>query len=69
MFPSSQFKYKGKVVALVNEETISHAEHSCLYLESCTDVTFVGSPTNGANGNITNVQLPGTQSYICELML
>src|SRR5690242_14051484 len=57
--PSSQWKYKGKVVALINEETISHAEHSCLYLEACTDVTFIGTPTNGANGNVTNCSLPG----------
>eukprot|EP01114_Cavostelium_apophysatum_P023836 TRINITY_DN910_c0_g1_i1.p1 TRINITY_DN910_c0_g1~~TRINITY_DN910_c0_g1_i1.p1 ORF type:complete len:947 (-),score=287.15 TRINITY_DN910_c0_g1_i1:24-2864(-) len=57
--PSSQWKYQGKIVALVNEETISHAEHSCLYLSACTDVTFVGTPTNGANGNVTNCSLPG----------
>lgn len=46
-------------MALVNEETISHAEHSCLFLEGCSNVTFVGTPTNGANGNVTNMQLPG----------
>jgi C-terminal processing protease CtpA/Prc len=50
----------GQVVALINEETISHAEHSCLYLESCvSDIVFVGSASNGANGNITNCSLPG----------
>jgi len=57
--PSAGWKYKGKVVVLINEETISHAEHSCLYLEAATDVTFVGTPTNGANGNVTNCYLPG----------
>ena len=58
--PSPLWKYKGQVVALINEETISHAEHSCLYLESCTNVTFVGTATNGANGNVTNCHLPGS---------
>lgn len=57
--PSAGWKYKGKVVVLINEETISHAEHSCLYLEAATDVTFVGTATNGANGNVTNCYLPG----------
>jgi len=27
--------------------------------ESATDVTFIGSPTNGANGDVTNLVLPG----------
>jgi len=57
--PSIQSKYKGKIVALISEETMSHAEHSCLYLSACTDATFVGTPTNGANGNVTNCCLPG----------
>ncbi len=42
-----KWKFRGKVVALINEDTISHAEHACLYLESVTDTTFIGKPTNG----------------------
>jgi len=57
--PNNLPKYKGKIVALINEETISHAEHSCLYLSACTEVTFVGTASNGANGNVTNCSLPG----------
>ena len=51
--------FKGRVVMLINEFAISQSEHTCLFFESATSVTFVGSPTNGANGDVTNVALPG----------
>ena len=51
--------YKGKVVVLINEYAISQAEHTCLFFESATNVTFIGGPTNGANGDITDLVLPG----------
>lgn len=51
--------YKGKVVMLINEEAISRAEHACLFFEAATDVTFVGTPTQGANGDVTLMVLPG----------
>ncbi len=51
--------YKGKVVTLINEEAISRAEHACLFFEAATDVTFVGTPTQGANGDVTLMILPG----------
>lgn len=51
--------YTGKVVMLINEDAISQAEHTCLFFESATKVTFIGSPTAGANGDVTNVVLPG----------
>jgi C-terminal processing protease CtpA/Prc len=51
--------YRGKVVVLINEDAISQAEHSCMFFESATDVTFIGTPTAGANGDITNMVLPG----------
>ncbi|MBS1812236.1 MAG: hypothetical protein JST84_28990 [Acidobacteria bacterium] len=51
--------YKGKVVMLINEQAFSQSEHTCLFFEAATDVTFIGSPTVGANGGITNLVLPG----------
>ena len=51
--------YKGKVVVLINEDAISQAEHTCLFFEAATDVTFIGTPTAGANGDITYMVLPG----------
>ena len=51
--------YKGKVVMLINEEAISRSEHGALFFEAATDVTFVGTPTQGANGDVTQMVLPG----------
>jgi C-terminal processing protease CtpA/Prc len=55
----SQPRYTGRVVMLINEEAISQAEHTCLFFEAATHVTFIGSPTAGANGDVTNCVLPG----------
>ena len=52
-------KYRGKVVVLINEDAISQAEHSCMMFEAATDVTFIGTPTAGANGDVTYMVLPG----------
>lgn len=52
-------RYTGKIVVLIDENAISQAEHTCMFLESVADVTFIGSPTNGANGDVTNTTLPG----------
>lgn len=51
--------YPGKVVMLINEESISQSEHTGLFLEAATDVTFIGMPTAGANGDVTRMVLPG----------
>lgn len=51
--------YKGKVVVLINEDAISQAEHTCLFFAAATDVTFIGTPTAGANGDVTFMVLPG----------
>jgi hypothetical protein len=51
--------YRGKVVMLIDEWAISQSEHTCLFFESATNVTFIGMPTAGANGDVTNLVLPG----------
>ncbi|MEP6900652.1 MAG: S41 family peptidase [Actinomycetota bacterium] len=51
--------YRGKVVMLIDEWAISQAEHTCLFFESAANVTFIGMPTAGANGDVTNLVLPG----------
>lgn len=64
-------------MVLINEKTASFAEQNLLYLESvcanvCGGVTFVGTPTNGSVGKLTNVKLPGevsTCNYSCYLLL
>jgi C-terminal processing protease CtpA/Prc len=56
---SGKWRYTGKIVVLIDENAISQAEHTCMFLESVADVTFIGSPTNGANGDVTATILPG----------
>jgi C-terminal processing protease CtpA/Prc len=58
-FPSPNWKNKGNVVVLIDERAISQAEHTCLFLEAMTHAKFVGTPTNGTNGDVTSVMLPG----------
>jgi len=56
---TTKSRYQGQVVVLIDAWAISQAEHTCLLFAAATDVTFIGSPTNGANGDITNMVLPG----------
>lgn len=51
--------YKGKVVMLINEDAISQSEHTCMFFEAATEVTFIGTPTTGANGDVTTMVVPG----------
>jgi C-terminal processing protease CtpA/Prc len=51
--------YLGKVVMLIDENAQSQAEHTGLFFEAATDVTFIGTPTAGANGDVTQLVLPG----------
>lgn len=51
--------YQGKTVTLIDERAISQAEHTCLFFEAANGTTFIGSPTTGANGDVTSVRLPG----------
>ncbi len=60
MYPDPDpFDYRGKIAVLIHGSTQSAAEHTCLGLEAVADVTFIGSPTSGANGNITYAVVPG----------
>ena len=57
--PGSQWVYHGKTILLVDERTISQAEHTGLFFEAANKTTIVGSPTMGANGDVTTVALVG----------
>jgi C-terminal processing protease CtpA/Prc len=57
--PDGKARYRGRVVVLIDARAISAAEHFCLHLEAAADPTFIGSPTKGANGEISNIVLPG----------
>jgi carboxyl-terminal processing protease len=51
--------YRGRVVLLVNEQTQSRAEYSCMALKTAPDATLIGSQTAGADGNVSYIYLPG----------
>jgi C-terminal processing protease CtpA/Prc len=55
----TKWVYHGKTILLVDERTISQAEHTGLFLEAANKTTIVGSPTMGANGDVTTVALVG----------
>lgn len=52
-------KYAGRTALLIDERTISQAEHTGLFFESANGTTFIGSPSVGANGDITTFAIPG----------
>jgi len=51
--------YRGKIIVLIDDRAVSAAEHLCLIFEATGGAKFVGSPTNGTNGEETYVRLPG----------
>jgi C-terminal processing protease CtpA/Prc len=56
---TDKWKYAGKTVMLIDERAISQSEHTGLFLEAASGTRFVGTPTAGANGDITFFTLPG----------
>jgi len=44
---------------LIDERTMSQAEHTGLFFEASNGTKFIGSGTAGANGDVTNLSLPG----------
>jgi C-terminal processing protease CtpA/Prc len=56
---ANQWKYKGKTATLIDERAISQSEHTGLFMEAACATTFIGSPTAGANGDVTSLALPG----------
>lgn len=51
--------YKGKVIVIVNENTISHSEYTAMAFSAASNVTVIGSTTAGADGNVSPIVLPG----------
>ncbi len=56
---TDQWKYKGKTVMLIDERTISQAEHTGLFFEAANKTEFIGTPSAGANGDVTDFVVPG----------
>jgi C-terminal processing protease CtpA/Prc len=56
---TDKWRYLKPTVMLIDERTLSQAEHTGLFLEAANGTRFVGSPTMGANGDVTVIVLPG----------
>lgn len=56
---SNATRYKGKTVMLIDERAISQSEHSGLFYKAANGTVFIGSPTTGANGDVTSFNVPG----------
>lgn len=52
-------RYLKPTVMLVDERTISQSEHSALFFREAGHTRFVGTPTAGANGDVTSMVAPG----------
>jgi C-terminal processing protease CtpA/Prc len=55
----TQPHYSGKVVILVDEVTQSQAEYTAMAFRTAPHAAVVGSTTAGADGNVSQIALPG----------
>ena len=51
--------YKGSVVILVDEVSLSQAEYTTMAFRSALGAIVIGSTTAGADGNVSGIPLPG----------
>lgn len=51
--------YRGRTVMLMDERSVSQSEYTGQYLKEANGTTFIGSPTCGATGDVTNMTMPG----------
>ena len=51
--------YAGKVVVLVDEISVSQSEYTTMAFRSAPQTTVIGSMTAGADGNVSEILLPG----------
>lgn len=57
--PNDSIKYQGKLVVLVNENSQSQSEFTAMAFHAAKNTTIIGSTTAGADGNVSNIVLPG----------
>jgi hypothetical protein len=57
--PRSNKYFQGKLVIIVNEETISQAEYTAMAFRAGDNTVIIGSQTQGADGNVSFIPLPG----------
>jgi C-terminal processing protease CtpA/Prc len=57
--PESTEHYQGKLIVIVNETTQSAAEFEAMAFKAGDNTTVIGSQTAGADGNVSEIVLPG----------
>jgi C-terminal processing protease CtpA/Prc len=57
--PKSEEPYQGKLIVIVNEESISQSEYTAMAFRAGDHTTIIGSQTAGADGNVSEIVLPG----------
>ena len=62
--PTTTPLYQGKTVMLIDDRTQSQAEHTGLFFEAANGTKFVGTPSAGANGDVTTMILPGGVTWM-----
>jgi C-terminal processing protease CtpA/Prc len=62
VLPKLEKTYRGKIIALINEEAVSAMETLLMAIKvRRPDAVFIGSPTQGCNGEMSLMILPGGQ--------
>ena len=56
---SDKPRYAGKTVMLIDERAVSLSEQSGVFFKTANGTVFIGSPTQGANGDVTSLMAPG----------
>jgi len=56
---TDKVRYTGKTVMLIDERAMSQAEHSGLFYRAANGTVFIGSPTQGVDGDTTSFTAPG----------
>ena len=63
ILPKLRSPYKGKIIVLINEEIVSAMESLLMAIEiRRPDAVFIGSPTQGCNGQMNLMELPGERA-------
>lgn len=57
--PADTWRYQGEIFVLIDERAVSQSEHTALFFEATAGARFIGSNTQGANGDVTTTCLPG----------
>ncbi len=69
IFPTTCKPYQGKIIVLINEDAISFGETVIMMIKAYAEnVTLIGRPTAGANGDVVFIQLPfGEKLYYSSI--